>query len=225
MALEFSNTSELVKLARKSGRLLSENFLFPYHSQSNWLRKHLDGRLTGSVYNISSRFFIPSRLDSDIRYKKNLGGGAFNDLGCYMVRAMTYFFGESYSPISSNIYMSRQYNVDVMGDASFLVDNSLKVDFAWGFDSAYECSLTIHGSKGRLKTDRFFTMPPNEKPMISFNGNDFCSLNCDNQYLNKWNSLHMMLNSKSLVDSHLSSLLFQAKSLDNMRINASYCYI
>ena len=63
LTLEFSNTSELVKLAKKSGRLLSENFLFPYHSQSEWLRKHLDGHLTGTstkclqdFYSIAFRF-------------------------------------------------------------------------------------------------------------------------------------------------------------------------
>ena len=52
---------------------LSENFLFPHHSQSQSLLDRLDGHLTGTVTKISSRFFIPKRLISDIRYKQDLG--------------------------------------------------------------------------------------------------------------------------------------------------------
>ena len=225
LALDYSQSNELVQLAANSGNLLSENFLFPHHSQSKWLFDRLDGHLTGTVTKLTSRFFIPKRSISDIRYKQDLGGGALNDLGCYMVKLINYLFGDRASLVSSNIYMSRKYNVDVKGDATYLIDNSIEAQFSWGFDSHYENSFAIEGSKSLLKTNRFFTMPPREKPLIYLDNNLLCSLHCDNQYCNKWNSLGEIINSTHLFESHLSTLLVQAKNLEYIKKNSCFFWI
>ena len=215
LALNFSESKELVQLATNSCKLLSENILFPHHLQSKWLLDRLDGNLIGKILKITCRFFIPKRAISDIRYKQDLGGGALNDLGCYMVKLMSYLFGERGKLVSSNIYMSREYNVDVMGDATYLIDDLIEANLFWGFDSDYECSLKIDGENKSLKTNRFFTMPPREKPLIYLNDAPLYCLHEDNQYLNKWESLPDLINSKSLLEAHLFSLILMLKEFNS----------
>ena len=221
LTLSHSESQILIDLALDNNRVISENFLFPYHTQSKWFFDILDGRYTGSVNNIYSSFFIPARSTSDIRYQLSLGGGALNDLGCYMTKLAHYMFGPSIELVESYIVTSAKYNIDISGSAVYR-SNSKLLRVQWGFDSCYECSLAVEGSRSTISSKRFFTMPPEHSPIIFKDNKKFTLLKCDNQYLNKWHSLVDFIEKRICINTHFLDLLSQSQSLVEIRKNSQY---
>ena len=217
VSLSYEQVKYLVDLASQKKKLLSENFLFLYHLQADWFRSNLDGPIVGKVLRLKSQFFIPARSPQDIRYKQHLGGGALNDLGCYMTKLLTYMYGENNRLIKSKITMSQKYNVDISGSAHYLINDSIAADFSWGFDSNYECSFLVEGSKSSILTNRFFTLPPSDPVVIYQNNCELLSLRNDDQYSNKWQSLAEMIFDQKKIDTHLQSILLQSKKLQVLR--------
>ena len=224
LTLSHSESQILVNLALDNNRVISENFLFPHHTQSKWFLDMLDGRYTGSLNNIYSSFFIPTRSPSDIRYQLSLGGGALNDLGCYMTKLAHYMFGPSTDLVESHIVTSTKYNVDISGSAVYR-SNSKLLRVQWGFDSSYECSLAVEGSRSTISSKRFFTMQPEHSPIIFKGNNQFSLLKSDNQYLNKWHSLVDLIEDRECIHSHFLDLVSQSQSLEEIRKNSQYSSI
>jgi len=82
LACNLPEATEIVEAARMAGKLVKENFMFAYHSQMQYIREILSSGRLGQMRCIRSSFGFPPFPDaSNIRYSKELGGGALLDAG------------------------------------------------------------------------------------------------------------------------------------------------
>ncbi|HEX6509525.1 MAG TPA: Gfo/Idh/MocA family oxidoreductase [Chloroflexota bacterium] len=86
MCISVEETQHVLAVARETGMLLWEAFVFPFHRQMDKLRELIQTRSIGEVREVQVTFHFQLERRPDIRLSPELGGGALNDVGCYCVR-------------------------------------------------------------------------------------------------------------------------------------------
>jgi D-xylose 1-dehydrogenase (NADP+, D-xylono-1,5-lactone-forming) len=79
--------------------LLLEGFMYRFHAQWDWLiNRFASVAEEPAILRANFGFLLDgSRSARDIRLVRNLGGGSFFDIGCYLVSAAGLLFGEAAS--------------------------------------------------------------------------------------------------------------------------------
>ena len=89
-----SDTERVLAVARETGTLLWEAFVFPFNRLMDQLRSLIDDGAIGELREIQSGFHFKVTRPDNIRLSADLQGGALRDVGCYPVRLAQEFFGE-----------------------------------------------------------------------------------------------------------------------------------
>lgn len=213
------------RLARDKQRVLLENFHFRFHQQLAWILDVIANGQIGALRCLRSAFGVPPFPDRDnIRYQKELGGGALLDVGAYPVKIAQILMGEDVSVRAAKLNMNSEQGVDLWGGA-FLAQNrgDLFTEIAFGFDHYYQCSLEIWGSEGRLVTNRIFTCPRDVEPEIvieSQGKKEIHKLPADNQIRNLLIHFHRLACADGDVESEYRQNLNQARLIDELRRKA-----
>ena len=91
----YEQAALLADTARTKGLALHENFTFLYHKQLREIEEILKEGRIGDIRFYRLAFCFPGRPAGDFRYRKEDGGGAFLDAGCYTIRLGLRLLGES----------------------------------------------------------------------------------------------------------------------------------
>lgn len=158
----------MVEAARKRGLFLMENFQFRFHAQNAFVKELLAAGGLGEVRCFRVSFGFPPFPDgaANIRYQKELGGGALLDTGAYTLKATTFMLGMGFRVKAATLRLSPEFGVDVGGSIYLENGRGVVSETAFGFDNYYQCGYEIWGSKGKLTTKRAFTAPPGFSPEI-----------------------------------------------------------
>ncbi len=89
-----ADTERVLEVAKRTGTLLWEAFVFPFNEHLRHVRALLDGGAIGELREIQSDFHFRVTRPDNIRLSADLEGGALRDVGCYPVRLAQEFFGE-----------------------------------------------------------------------------------------------------------------------------------
>ena len=81
-----AETEQVLAVARETGTLLWEAFVFPFHDQMSRVHDLLAEGAIGELREIQANFHFALARPEDIRLRRGLAGGALNDVGCYPVR-------------------------------------------------------------------------------------------------------------------------------------------
>ena len=226
LACNFSDVLYLNNLARKKSLVLLENFQFRFHRQFEEIRKVLiDGEL-GEVRCLRSSFGFPPFLDPrNIRYEKDLGGGSLLDVGAYPIKLSQLILGLNIQVSSSSLVQNNLYEVDFWGGA-FLKQNNGDCfsQIAFGFDNAYQCSLEIWGSRGRLFADRIFTSPPGYSPTLEIktaDGDRLINVTPDNHFENMLKYFYKLMDDKAGREDEYESNINQSRLISELKAKAS----
>jgi predicted dehydrogenase len=165
-ALDAASAERMVAVARERDLLVAENFLFPNHSQTAWVLRTLTEGGIGDPLSFRLTFCFPHLAPEDIRYRRELGGGALYDAGCYTVRAARTLLGDDVAVVGSRIRHDSERGVDVRGAALLADSRGRTAHLAWGFGMQYVCAWDVLGSDGRLTVERAFTPPPGHAPTV-----------------------------------------------------------
>lgn len=190
-----NETFELSRKADDKGLILMENFQFRFHSQLKWILEQVELGMIGELRCVRSSFgFPPFKDPNNIRYQKDLGGGALLDVGAYPIKISQIILGSNIKVECASMHYDHQKNVDIWG-AGTLVDEETGVhsQIAFGFDQSYQCSVELWGSKGRIFTNRIFTSPPGLEPImdVDFDGKkETITLDADNHFKNMLNHFY-----------------------------------
>ena len=139
------------------GYKIGEMFMFLYHSQFSLLEELLQSRKIGNLVSMSCKFGIPHLGMDNVRYRKDLGGGAFFDTGCYPVAAAHALIGPEPEHVFSRIYHEDGFSVDTNGFAQLTYPGGIRANLEWGFGLSYRNEITLWGSDGWLRVDRAFS--------------------------------------------------------------------
>ena len=168
LACSYEEVVELNKIAKNENLALVENFQFRFHSQLDKILDIINSKEIGELRIIRSTFCFPPFPDkNNIRYKKELGGGALLDAGAYPIKLSQILMGDDLYIASAKSNSNDDFNVDIWGGAALHQKNgNLFAQIAFGFDNYYQCNLEIIGSTGKLYTNRIFTAKSSFTPKI-----------------------------------------------------------
>jgi len=221
MACTLNEVVELNDLAKKKNVVLVENFQFRFHNQLSFIKNLIDRGRIGEIRSIRSSFGFPPFGDKEnIRYKKDLGGGALLDAGAYTLKISQIFLGREIYVDSACLEFSSNENVDIWGSA-FLKQKNGKVtaQLAFGFDNYYQNSIEIWGSTGKITASRIFTASPGFEPtiIIESEGKSECvKLPQDNHFKKMMIHFHNLVQSKVGLDEEYIQNINQARLIDEL---------
>mgnify|MGYP000990883109 FL=1 len=227
LGCSFEEVKELNELAKKNKLVLIENFQFRFHSQLQKITSMIQEGVIGELRCVRSSFGFPPFTDkSNIRYQKDLGGGAILDAAAYPVKIVQHFLGEDIMVQAASSNFDSGLGVDTWGGA-FLKQNSgnLFAEIAFGFDHFYQCNVELWGTAGKLYTNRIFTAPPGFVPTATLENKDgttIITLDADNHFvkmLQHFYSLIVSENSAGLEEEYVANMN-QARLLDELKLKS-----
>ena len=226
MTCEFEEVKELNNLAKQKGLVLIENFQFRFHSQLQYIKELVDSGKIGELRNIRASFGFPPFADSDnIRYKKELGGGALLDAGAYPLKISQIFLGDDISVKSASLDTPKNKEVDIWGSAYMKQKNgNLTSQIAFGFDHFYQNNIELWGSKGKIYTNRIFTAAPGFEPTIEIETNDgkeSVHLPSDHHFKNMLKYFYTQIITKENIEDEYAQNINQARLIKELKKNAN----
>ena len=156
-AQNYEQTKEIIDLAKTKKRCVFEDFSFVYHSQFEYVFNLIQSGEIGETRLIKSSFGFPEfNKDDNIRYKKEIGGGALLDAGAYTIKAASLFLGPDLEIIGSDLNnLNRE--VDYQGSIMLKNEKGIVAQLSFGFDNYYQNTIEIWGNKGKIILSRAFT--------------------------------------------------------------------
>lgn len=226
MACEFNEVLKLNELAKQKNLALVENFQFRFHNQLSFIKELLKNGSIGELRCLRSSFGFPSLLNQDdIRYKKDLGGGALLDAGAYPLKIAQIFLGDNIEVKASNLNFSSGKDVDIWGGAYVKqIEGNLFGEIAFGFDHFYQCNLELWGSLGKLYTNRIFTANFKYEPEIileSNYGKEIISLPADNHFKKMLMHFHDLIATRKGLEEEYQQNINQARLIEEIRQKAN----
>jgi hypothetical protein len=221
MTCSAEQTQELNTLAQSKGLVLIENFQFRFHSQMAYIQNFLKSRQLGKLRNVRASFGFPPFPDSDnIRYQKQLCGGALLDAGAYPLKITQLFLGHDIYVDSASLAYPGDKEVDIWGSAFVKQKNGkLTSQIAFGFDHFYQNNLELWGTKGRLTATRIFTAGPGVKPELIIEtpeGKETVILPEDNHFVNMLNHFANCINTKQNLNDEYNQNINQARLIGEL---------
>lgn len=95
LCVTVAECERVLAVARETGTLLWEAFVFPFQRQMMRVREILDSGQIGNLQSIQSNFHFLLSDRNNIRLHPELGGGALYDLGCYPIHLATQLYGSA----------------------------------------------------------------------------------------------------------------------------------
>ena len=186
--LNFKQAKDLVKLARKKKRLLSEAIVFHYHHQINDAIKEINS--LKNLVHVKARFVIPKFPKKKFHNFKKYGGGCLLDMGPYAaavfrifvaknIRKVTYFSSskENRNGVNTN------FNVEIIAGKKYFSGY-------FSHNGEYENTLTLFTKKKNVTINRVFS-PPNDIDLTlrinTDNTNKEKKLKSDDTFFNYFN--------------------------------------
>jgi predicted dehydrogenase len=150
-----ADTERVIAVARDTGVLLWEAFVFPFHAQMRRVREAIGTGAIGELREIQSSFhFMLSRPDN-IRFSADLEGGALNDVGCYPIRLAFDLFGaEHLSAWADAASGGHSVDVDTWGALGYPGDRRLML--SCGLRRSYDTFTRLLGDAGEIRISNPF---------------------------------------------------------------------
>ena len=163
-------TQEIIDLAKSKSLVIMEAFMFLYHRQFSDLKELIESEKYGKMLFMEASFGFPHLSKDDIRYSKELAGGALNDAGAYTICAILDLLGPDSELVFSNLNTEDGYKVDTSGMAIFM-KNDVKAVCKWAMGGSYKNEITIWCEKGHIVVDRAFSKPETYESKIRVKNN------------------------------------------------------
>jgi len=162
-AVTLKQTQDLVSIANRKNIQLVEAFQWKYHKRMRWVEENIRNI---NPYLIDVIFTIPHLGEDDIRYQKDLMGGAVYDLGSYVCSVLSTLFSDEKFKLVNFKSWGNSANVD-MGGCGHFESSKRRLNFYYSFGKSYESRLTFHSMLGRYDIDQPFTAPSNREVVVS----------------------------------------------------------
>jgi len=170
-AMDARETREALEYARGKGLIAEEAFMYRFHPQWVKVKEWLDKGKLGTVKAIHCFFTYDNQDPDNIRNRKENGGGALYDIGCYAISTARLIAGKEPLRVVSLIEEDPRFQTDVLSSA--LLDfGGIQSSFTVSTTSFPEQRVEVIGSKGRLSVLQPFNARPELKEKIELTTND-----------------------------------------------------
>jgi predicted dehydrogenase len=166
IALTARDAATLIDVRRETGKIIGEAFMVRNHPQWQQAREWVQSGRIGDLLSVQIAFSYFNRDATNIRNKKDVGGGALYDIGCYAVNTSRYLFGRE--PLRAVALMERDPDFGTDRLTSGMLDyGGAHLTFTCSTQAVpYQC-VNAFGTKGRIEIEIPFNAP-SDKPSRIF---------------------------------------------------------
>jgi predicted dehydrogenase len=157
--------------ARAGVRFL-EAYTFRFHPQHAAAVAIIQRGTLGDVFHVDAAFGFPPLPAGNFRYETRLGGGSLYDVGGYTIAAARLLFGEEPEAVSATVHRDRCRGVDLRGSVQLRFRGGRTAHGVFGFTYGYRNTYAVWGARGRLVSERAFSVPPTMPPPITVTTTD-----------------------------------------------------
>jgi predicted dehydrogenase len=159
LALTADVAQAMVDACNSSGVLLMEAFMYRLHP--SWLKVRelvADGAI-GRLRAIDTWFSYFNDDPDNIRNRREAGGGALYDIGCYAINLSRMLFGSEPRRVSASVERDRLLGVDVLTTGILEFDGGVAT-FGCSTRAEPDQRVSIYGDRGRVTVEIPFNIPP-----------------------------------------------------------------
>jgi xylose dehydrogenase (NAD/NADP) len=150
-AMTAAQASEMFAAAKKAGRVLVEAFMYRSHPLTHAVIDAVRGGEIGELRLIRTSFcYKTNRIDGNVRFQRELGGGGLMDVGCYCVSFSRLLAGEEPVEIRASAHM-HPTGVDDILTALMKFPSGLEASFACGMSLQADNTAHVCGSEGFIE--------------------------------------------------------------------------
>jgi NDP-hexose-3-ketoreductase len=219
LTCDYVETQALLELAAEKGKVLTEAFMYLYHTQFKRVQKFVDE--SQGLNSIVCRFGIPELNAPSFRDKPQLCGGAFWDLGSYTTSAILALYpGQQVNVLFSEVIKNNKSSVDTQGRAILRLSSGMTAYLEWAVGVAYKNEIDLWTKDGSLFTNKIFSKSTGYKPnyyLRDLNGN----MNIEHgeeidQFKEMFNYFINIMDNKDKVKMEREIILQRAKLLNEI---------
>jgi predicted dehydrogenase len=148
------DTERVLAVARETGTLLWEAFVFPFNELMGHLRTLVADGAIGELREIQSNFHFNVTRPDNIRMSAELQGGALRDVGCYPVRLAQEFFGEHETAWA--VHETGGQGVDIETWGSLGYGDGRRLLLSSGMRREYDTFSRLLGTAGQIHVTNLF---------------------------------------------------------------------
>ncbi len=169
IALSLAEIDEMTSVAKETGKVLAEAFMYLHHAQTLKVKEIVDSGALGKLQLIKGAFTFTLTREGNFRSIKEMGGGSIWDVGCYPISFARMIVGEEPVEVFG-------WQVEGVGgsEESFIGQmrfaNGIHAQFDSGFKSPSRSYMEIVGSEAVLKISAPFK-PQVKNELILVRGN------------------------------------------------------
>lgn len=153
LALNEQEASEMVQACEKAGVHLAEAFMYRHHPRYVQIRSIIESGEIGTIRGIHSTFsFNNSGSSGNVRFRKEWGGGALYDIGCYSISAARLLLGKEPTAVTVvGLFSPEHDHVDMMASGLMEFGDNVGVTFDSSMWAAFRNTLEVLGSDGIIE--------------------------------------------------------------------------
>lgn len=156
LALNIGEARRMADACRAANRQLMDGVMWYHHDRTAAMRRVVESGALGTLRHLTSAFSFNALADmpgDNIRFQRELGGGALGDVGWYCVTAALWAFGD----LPEQVFATARYErgVDVSLSAILTFSGERTASFQCGFDATWRKWFEIAGTDGSLVCDDF----------------------------------------------------------------------
>ena len=215
----YTDTQELVSLAERKNKIITESFMYLYHAQFQRVKKFVDD--SKRVHSIVCRFGIPNLDKPGFRNNPALCGGALWDVATYTSSALLSLFdNQQVKVLFSEVITKEGLEVDNEGRALLRFSKGVTAYLEWSVGVAYKNEIDLWSKEGSLFTDKIFSKPKKYRPIFrvrDMNGNESIeSGEKSEQFVDMFKSFLEIMNDKEKSEKEKINILQRAKLMDDI---------
>jgi predicted dehydrogenase len=169
LATTAEETERMLRVARETGALLWEAFVFLFRDQTQQVLRLLRDGAIGDLQEIQVTFHYPLPGRDNIRLDPTIGGGVLLDAGCYPIRlARLLFNAEATSGSAVAVWAPEGVDQSSYGVLTFPGERHLL--YSCAMFRRYNTPARLLGSSGELRLTRAFHPAPADTIELVSNG-------------------------------------------------------
>lgn len=150
LACTADEVNRMYAAATQHQRWLLEGFMYRFHPQLRAVEETIaDGRI-GRVTHLRAAYLSRGRERKNPRYRRETGGGALLDLGCYCVNFLRTFAGAEPQRVTGHATLDDDTGIDLTFAGMLDFPNGISGHFAASFDAEGLYSADVIGTEGRI---------------------------------------------------------------------------
>lgn len=163
LAADAREVEELIATRDRTGIKIMEAFMYRFHPQTARTRQLLADGAIGEVKIIRASFDFYLRRTHDVRWSKELAGGALMDVGSYCVNVANLLVGGLPSSVTAQaVWTPEGVDISFAGTLEYPNGTLALIDCSFQVGTTMQQHLEVSGTEGLLRVPRPFSKGPDD---------------------------------------------------------------